>query len=660
MKLLKYEKIKFFIFPIAILIILLTLSILQFHGSSIGIINPRIFHNTQDSSLIIGVNRAIRSDEYVVITPILLSQYLNNNPIVNNDIGEGINLGVIDLPSENIFSLFRPQSLIFFLSNNLEFSFSFYWGIRFALLLISTYLLILELTKKNLFIAIPGSILFFFTPFVQWWLPLAVIYSISFGIFFFLRLIKEKKLLPQILYGLGLTYWVISFALILYPPFQIPLMYVAVFIGLGFLLKRKKDLLSNKENIKRLILIFSGVIAITTFFLLLFFNQFKEVIEITANTVYPGARFISAGQGSLYQLFNGFYNILMQKDSNGAPFANQSEASNFFILSLPLIVWIIYKGIALFKEKRTIDYIGLSLTICLIFFSAFYFLPLPDFLSKYTGMYMVPATRMYIGIGFANYLLIFYMLTKDYYKVSRKKILDLVISFSLIILTGILIYKTGHFYYNLNPQSFEWPTIVSPEIKILMVTIFVSLIMGLLLFGYKKLFISLFLIYGIASTIYINPVYRGLDILINTDLANYIEEVSTEDDSKWIAYDNNMLAQYALANNASIINGIHLYPQFGIWKVLDPEKEYMDIYNRYAHINISEYEEGEEYIRLLYPDALEVNISPCNEKWDSLNVKYIITYQDLSSYSCLQLRKDFPEYGIKIYDRSFVSTPSSL
>lgn len=650
------QKYKFFLYPILISCLVLILSFFHIHGSSIGIYNESLLDKSEQTSLFFSRYRAIRSDEYLVGTPMLISQKLNNTPLINQDMGEENNSGMSDFPSNSFFSIFKPQSWIFFLSNDLEFSFSFHWWIRFALLLISTYLLILELTKKNLLLAITGSLLFFFTPFIQWWLITSVLYSISFGIFFFLRLIKERNWKKQILYGLGLTYWVISFALILYPPFQIPLMYVAIFLGLGFLLEKRKVFFTNKDNLKKLLLIFSGIIAITIFFLLLFFNQFKEVIEITTNTVYPGARFISAGQGSLYQLFNGFYNILMQKDSNGAPFANQSEASNFFILSLPLIVWIIYKGIALFKEKRTIDYIGLSLTICLIFFSAFYFLPLPDFLSKYTGMYMVPATRMYIGIGFANYLLIFYMLTKNYYKVSRKKILDLIIAISLTILTGLLIYKTGHFYYNLNPQSFEWPTIISPDIKILMVTIFVSIIMGLLLFGYKKIFITLFLIYGIASSIYVNPLYKGLDILINTDLANYIEEVSTEDDSKWIAYDNNMLAQYALANNASIINGIHLYPQFKIWEVLDPEKEYMDIYNRYAHINISEYEEGEEYIRLLYPDALEVNISPCDPKWDRLNVKYIITNQDMSSYSCLELRKDFPEYGIKIYDRSLVTT----
>lgn len=651
------QKYKFLLYPFLISLLVLILSFLHLHGSSLGIYNQRLFNNTQKTSLLFGTYRAIRSDEYLVGTPQFISQVINDSPSINKDMGEGINLGTSVIPAKNIFSIFRPQVWIFFLTNNLEFSFSFYWWMKFALLLISTYLLILEITKKNIPLAIAGSLLIYFTPFIQWWLSVDVISTLSFGIFFFLILIKENNLKKQIIYGLGLAYWIISFALLLYPPFQIPLMYSAIFIGIGVVLQKRKILFSNKEQIKKILLILLGVVILTIFSILMFFKQFEDVINITMNTVYPGARFISAGQGSLYQLLSGFYNILMQKDSNGAPFANQSEASNFFLLYLPLLVWVVYKNIILFIKKKNIDWIAISISLCLIFFTAFYFLPLPDLLSKYTGMYMVPPSRMWIGIGFMNYILIFYLLSKNIYKIQRSKILDWVISVTLLVLTGLLMYQTGKYLYNLNPNSFVWPTIISPDIKILLVTLFVPILLGLLLLGYKRLFLSIFLLFGIVSTIYINPLYKGLDILTNTELADYIEEVSTKDDSKWIAYDNNMLAQYALANNASIINGIHLYPQFEIWKILDPEGKYIDIYNRYAHINIGEYEEGEEYIRLLYPDALEVNISPCDEKWDRLNVKYIITYQDMS-YTCLKLRKDFPEYGIKIYDRIISTTPA--
>ncbi len=654
---------KYYIFPLLIILSVIVLSLLNLHGSSIGIYSSILFAGQEDKNIILGSPRAIRSDEYLSGTPLFVSQDINNEPSVNKDLGEGTNLSIShNTPTRDIFSIFEPESWMFFLGNNSELAYAAFWWLRIGIMLLGIYLLLLEITNKNLFLSILGSLLFLCTPFIQWWMsadPMTQIGQISFGIYFFIKLVKNNNKTSTVIYSALLAYTIIAFGLVLYPPFQIPLAWVAIFLAIGILIKNRKDILKDKNNIKRLIISLLSIIITVIGFALAFYLSYKDVLQLTTNTVYPGARFVSAGQGSLYQLFNGFYNILMQKDFNGAPFANQSEASNFFILSLPLIVWVIYKSIYIYKEKHTIDYIGLSITACLIFFSAFYFLPLPDFFSKYTGMYMVPSGRMYIGIGFANYILILYMLTKDYYKVLRHKISDWIVALSISILTGILIYKTGHFYYNLNPQSFAWPIMISANIKILMATIFVSIIVALLLFGYKKIFITLFLIFGIVSTIYINPLYKGLDILINTDLANYIKEVSMKDDSKWVAYNNIYLAQYALANNASIINGVHQYPQFEIWKILDPQKEYINIYNRYAHINISEYEQGEEYIKLLYPDSLEINISPCDKKLDSLNVKYVITNKKMS-YSCLELKKDFSKYGITIYDRVKSITPSSF
>ena len=112
------------------------------------------------------------------------------------------------------------------------------------------------------------------------------------------------------------------------------------------------------------------------------------------NTVYPGARFISAGQGDFFPLLSGFYDILMQRDLNGAPYGNQSEASNFFLLFIPILIWLIYKNIVNFVKEKKIDIVGISISIPLLFLVSWYLLPLPDFISKYTGLYMVLPQRV--------------------------------------------------------------------------------------------------------------------------------------------------------------------------------------------------------------------------------------------------------------------------
>ena len=156
--------------------------------------------------------------------------------------------------------------------------------------------------------------------------------------------------------------------------------------------------------------------------------------------------------------------------------------------------------------------------------------------------------------------------------------------------------------------------------------------------------------FAFISTAYINPIRKGLDVLINTPLADYITELSIKDDAKWIVYGDHTLAQYALANNANVLNGIHIYPQFEIWKVLDPEGKYVDIYNRYAHIIVPIYNPEKELVTLVSPDALELNIDPCDEKLRILNVKYYISTKDSFTNSCLTKLKQI--YKIVIYIRN--------
>lgn len=639
---------KYWFYPIVIIITVLILGILNIHGSSVGKYYQQLFPEEEDSALLFGSPRAIKSDQYLVELPNIISQDKNNESTINEDLGEGTNLGINSYPTKNIFTIFKPSLWIFFISNNTEFSFSFYWWSRFALLIISTYLLILQLTNRNLLLSIGGSLLFLFTPFIQWWVPVDPIITISFGLFCFIRLIKEENVKKRILYGLGLSYWMISFALILYPAFQIPMAYSAAFIALGVILKNKRTLFSNKKNLIKIFCILTVVATCVGLFLFLFLKEFEDVIAITSNTVYPGSRFISAGGGSIYHLLNGFYNILMQKDSNGAPFGNQCEASNFFMLYVPLIFWVIYKNISRYKKKLPVDWLGISMSLVLIFLTAWYLFPLPDLVSKYTAMYMVLPQRVFIGIGFTNYILILYVLSKNIYILNKRSIIEWLLMIILIASFGLLMYFTGKDLYNSNPDSFVWPSIISANIKILLVVILAPLLFFFLIRGYRKIFITIFIMFGFVSTALINPIYQGLDVLIDTDLANYIEDTSSKDDSKWIVYGNHYFAQYALANNASIINGVHPYPQFKIWEILDPEGKYVNLYNRYAHISVSEYEEGEEMIVLTAMDAIDINIDPCDEKLKQLKIKYILSTDKLEN-TCLNLKKEFEDYNIFIY-----------
>lgn len=118
------------------------------------------------------------------------------------------------------------------------------------LLIVAVYLLLLEITKKKIRLSILGSLLFLFTPFVQWWLGFDTITMLCFGLFFFIKLIKENIFYKRLLYAVGLTYSLISFTLTLYPPFQISLAWVAIFLGVGIMIQYRKSIFKGRKRIK--------------------------------------------------------------------------------------------------------------------------------------------------------------------------------------------------------------------------------------------------------------------------------------------------------------------------------------------------------------------------------------------------------------------------
>lgn len=639
------KNLELLLYPIIVLVIALSLGFAKIHGSSVAIFNNVLSRDiSEDKNLLFGKPRLIRGDQFVVMLPIIISQDINNEPQINMDMGEGTNLGTQIVPSKNFLSIFRPTLLPFYMSNNSEVSYSLYWWLEFALLLIGTYLLLLSLTKNNIFISIFGSLLFLFTPFLQWWNQSNTITWMSFGIFFFIKILKEKTLWKALLYGLGFTYSMMAFITILYPPFQIAIFYITIPIALGLIISHKKEILENKKISIPVILLSFIITGILVSFC---FLDIKDVVNAMLHTSYPGQRFVQAGMGNINYLLNGFYNFFLQIDSNTPPFANQSESSNFFLL-FPIIIWVIYKNIQQYKNKKKLDYISLGISLTIILLLIWYFFKLPDFISKYTFLYMIPPQRLFISFGFGLYILYARTLAMDMYK-WRRNLHDNIVAILLILAFSVLVMIVGFNILKEVPGFLQYPSIMPPYMKIILISLFSLIILLFLFKGWKKMFYVTMVSFGILSTIYINPLYRGLDIITNTDLAREIRDLSEKDDSKWAIYGHYYLSQYALANNANVLNGVQMYPQFKTWKILDPDEKFFTIYNRYGHFNLSEYQESEDLIEQTSNDAYIVNISPCSIKMQELGVKYVLTSVPLEDTACF--REVHRYNNITIYER---------
>lgn len=621
-------------YPLLLSIPFLFLITFGINGSSVGTFTEAIDGNAGINK-IIGSNRWIRSDEYLATTPILLSQGKNGNPQKNESIGTGIELGVqTNMPVKDIFTLFKIPAWLFLIIENEDIAFSFFWWIRVYILAIGSYLLLFELTKKNYTISILGSLSFIFTPFAHWWWNFELIGYATIIIFSLIKLINAKNIRGMIFPSISFYYFSISFALLLYPPFQIPVIWASIFIFLGVLANNfsdiKKDPLIGKKFLFFCITIFTVFATI-----LLFYLKYENIIEVITNTSYPGIRFFSGGGLPLSTQFNGFYNILLQSDYNGVPIGqrNQSEAANFFLLYPAVILFSI---ISLFKEvkRKQVDYLLICLSFWIVLLAIWSYIPLPEWFAKYTFLAQVPPSRISIGLGFSSYILCFYFLST---KIKPKKseniwiILISIVSWSLILLLG-------YYFLSNTPQYFTKPMLLSPEVKLALISSFFFLVIYFLLSKKILLFSLAFFGFSFLSTALVHPLYKGLDSINKTHFAETVKKYQSNEENKWIVYGDHRFAQYILANGGYVLNGIHYYPLHDMWQIIDPEKKYFEIYNRYAHIHFDNKGPESPLLELIYADQISVNMDPCDNRLKTLNVQYFLMPEFVEK-SCLEYKE---------------------
>lgn len=167
---------------LALLLFVLAI-ILKLSGSSVGVwINSMWGKNSTDMYTVLGTPRSIRSDEYAVNLPLMISQFRNGFPYFNEALrGTATDMFMVyGQPVWDIAVLFRPFHwgyLIFGAERGLSF---FWFGRLIALFMISFEFgrLITE-DKRGLSFAL--AVLITGSPVVQWWF--AVNYLVELLVF---------------------------------------------------------------------------------------------------------------------------------------------------------------------------------------------------------------------------------------------------------------------------------------------------------------------------------------------------------------------------------------------------------------------------------------------------------------------------------------------
>lgn len=639
-------------FPVVLFVIVLGLSFSQISGSSIGVYHELLYGDSmKDENLLLNEPRAVRSDEWLVTTQLSLAQAEVDFAPVNTNIGKGIDVSLlVDAPTATVAQAFKPHNLGFFVLP-IGVAFALKWWLMAYLLVMAVYFFVLTLMPKRKMLAVLLSLGFLASPFIAWWyqyITLAPIYYTLFGCVVAIKLMHTQTKRAALLWGLLLAYIATSFALVLYPPFQVPCMLVALTFLVGYALDNRQVLHSTLRPA-----LVGGVVAMVTTVALITVCIVPKlpVIETITDTAYPGNRLTESGGFNSMLFFASNTSLLAQDDLRAAKFMwspNQSEGSNFmlvFVLLIPVLVFLLVK----YRKKIPNFWTVIGLLLVTAVFMVWLFVPGIDVLGKVTLLDRVLHARLLIGFGLINLLAVLVFIQifeKKQFKLPRfmPEVYGLAV---LAVYVALNLYIAKLFP---DFMGHRWA---------LLLALPYPLIIYMLLRRRFNLAAAAFLFISVLSVMSIHPLYRGVDILSNVEPSKTIKEIDVTNSKRWVT-DSLQLENYALLNGKQSLSGVYVYPDKELWEQDFPASD-SSKYNRYSHVYFQfDRNENEMIKRKLdqpSPDQLIPSLEPCDEFLQKNNVGYILTTQSFSGAQapCAKLIRQVsvPKANIYIYKLKF-------
>lgn len=608
-----------------------------FHTSSIGnyelYIQPGL--PVESAQPILGQNRTIRSDEWAVSTPTLLSQIPNNleeDSTILNGYSENVTF-YPKLIAKSPSALTTPNELgFFFLPPAQAFSFTCFFG--YFLLFFATLEFLMLLTRGNRLFSTAGAIMITFAPAVQWWDAWNTIAYGELAIVLFDKFLRSNKLYQQLLLSLLIGIIGSCYIMILYPAWQVPYGFVFLLLAIWIIKNNKHNC-----NFKKFFILFAIVIAAIAILIIPSFIKSQDVFQLVSNTVYPGARLTTGGTNS-NNLFNYYASIF----TAFKPAVNASEMSQFVSLfPIPIIMGIYYW----WQNRKTgkKDFLLVSLIILSILLCVWNFVELPTWLAKISLLSFSLPTRTALTVGFISIILLIYCLSQYTIKKvnnTQTKYQYFIIALLSTILGIVAVCNNEHY---VETGYMETGLVIFD-------LIFFTIVSYLCLLNTAKtgkISIILLTVLTFISGVLVHPLCRNLDIIYEKPIAKAVQKIEqTDPDAKWLVVAPAFPAtNYIIASGADTINSTNYYPNFELWNKLGlGDQEYT--FNRYAHI-VANISTEPSSISDRY-DQIFANIN--NEDVCKIDINYIFAQnKDLDQYdsNIVDFIKLYDEDGFSIY-----------
>lgn len=529
--------------------------------------------------LVAGHCQPMRSDEYWVLTP-----YFQIS--VRNDFGQ---LNLLSPYKENLHSffalptldwglIFRPQVWLFHVLPAAQ-AYSAYWLIMMLSFVGSLYKL-LRLSGITPLIAVLGTLLMFFSQYIQLW------WTMNAGVFAFIGWIGVALLANlnffQRFIAVTISASVTMFAL-LYPPFLIA-------GGLAILIFCLAIRPANFVNGKFIVATLGGLgVALL---MAIFYHW--ELIKVISDTVYPGSRRSVGGGFNVIQFLGHFFPYLTTFGSEGAPvFKKGTNSIEIAVMGswLPIMMMVFIRwkliGKIILQHRVAVCVISTGFMImCLwIFTGVLNFLP-SAFLFGF-----VPPQRMIYGVGLLILLSSIYFGNKVNLSLSFPR---LVIFISIVLVSWILSSTIASFESLVHGSFFARLWRDSSDLIVIPTSLLGFYIYRKINKRREDSVILMILIICVSTSILtfgrFNPIQRT-NIIFDKPVSSLISDLDilkSEPNNDFLAIEGRYGAAL-VGLGYPTLNHVLIYPQLNffhnLYPNMDPEK-FNSIFNRFAHIDI--------------------------------------------------------------------------
>ena len=629
-----FELIYKYRFVLSFLLLIMLVSF-KISGSSMGC--WKLFLGDGESGIRLGEPRVWRSDEWGTLTPLCFRQQYNTLGAYNRysqTLGSILtdNMLVYGQPSWDILTLFRPfyWGYLFFGS---ERGLSWFWCSRLIVLFLSWFELGMLITDGQKKLSVMLAVCVSFAPFLQWWFAInGLVEMLIYGACFVLGsnyLVSHAFNPRKIAVAVGMAVCAVGYVLTFYPTWMVPVAWGFVPLFLWVVIWKFNRNVLRRVDVVPWLLIFvitaAGltVLAVTSW----------DVIKAELNSVYPGNAPSSSGGTGLWWMMK--YPIsLVSRFSMNELIVENSSIICFAPAGVVLALWVIIKEKK--KDPLLILLLGMNL-----FLAWYYCVGIPKWLAKMLLLSFVNSNRGPQVLGFLR-LTLFVRAVALKEKAPKRWLAALAAVISSAVPMRLALGFTKY-----EPGGLRYEYFDTAE-KILVVWAILAVVFYLLYRARKSKYTMAVLgvcTVVLASSIWINPVAKGVPEITKSETMQQIRDLVKEDPQAiWLVVDMAYPATNIPAMaGADCLNTTQTYPQKTRWETLDQEGEYEDIYNRYCHIRASL--GSKTMLELVSTDYVEVTLSP--EELKKLNIRYIVSTNDFDEKIAAGITNIFTDSGIE-------------